>query len=85
MVATYTTAGTSISGFGNLASGDTLTAMVDQTGLVSIWKTSGGSSTLLGTRQLPNVAAWTTGGGRIGVQMPGLGARIDNFAGGNVP
>ena len=42
-------------------------------------------STLIGTRTLPNVALWTTGGGRIGMQLPGGGARVDDFAGGTVP
>ncbi|MEO8357146.1 MAG: multicopper oxidase family protein [Chloroflexota bacterium] len=66
------------------ASGNTLTAMVDSTGRVYIWKTSGVTTTLLGSIQLPNNALWTTGSGRIGIQL-GIGGRIDNFLGGTVP
>ena len=82
---TYTTAGTTLTGFGGFASGDTITAMVDATGVVSVWRTRAGTVTLIGTRTLPNVALWTTGGGRIGIQLPGGGARVDDFAGGTVP
>ena len=60
--------------------GDTLTAMVDATGTVLVWK----NTTLVGSVALPNVALWTTGGGRIGMQLP-ANARVDNFAGGTVP
>ena len=71
---------------GTFANGDTLTAVVDAAGLVSVWKTSGATNTLLGTVQLPITGnnAFTTGGGRIGLDLP-TGARVDNFAGGNVP
>ena len=82
---TYAPAGTTLTGFGGFASGDTITAMVDATGVVSVWRTSAGTVTLIGTRTLPNVALWTTGGGRIGIQLPGGGARVDDFAGGTVP
>ena len=81
--ATTTTVAT-LTGFGNFANGDTLTAMVDQTGVVNVWKTSAGTTTFVGTATLPNVALWTTGGGRIGMQL-GLVTAVDNFAGGNVP
>ena len=59
--------------------GQTLTATVDASGLVSVWQ----NSTFLGSVQLPNNPLWTTGGGRIGIQLPN-GARVDNFNGGNV-
>ncbi len=62
------------------ANGDTLTALVDASGVVSVWK----NGTFVGSVTLPNVALWTTGGGRIGMQLP-AGARVDNFAGGTVP
>jgi hypothetical protein len=85
----YVTAGAAITGFGNFVAGDILTAQVDAAGVVSIWRTRPGTSVLLGTRQLPNTTAWTSGGGAIGMQLPNPGnnapVRIDNFAGGTVP
>lgn len=79
--ASYTTVGTLAGAF---AANDIMGAMVTPTGLVYVWKTSGGVTTLLGTEQLPSTAAWTTGGGLIGIQLP-PGAEVDNFAGGVVP
>jgi hypothetical protein len=76
----FTTAGT-LGGFGGFASGNMLTASVDQTGLVTVRKNV---TTVIGTVQLPNVALWTTGGGRIGMQLPN-GARVDDFSGANLP
>ena len=65
--------------------GDTLTAMVDATGTVFVWRTTAANvTTFIGAAQLPNDPLWTTGGGRIGMQLP-AGARVDNFAGGTVP
>jgi hypothetical protein len=71
------------------ATGDTLTAMVDATGMAYVWRTASGplgATTFVGTVQLPTTgaAAFTTGGGRIGIQVP-TNARVDNFSGGNVP
>ncbi|HZV54460.1 MAG TPA: choice-of-anchor Q domain-containing protein [Rhodocyclaceae bacterium] len=81
----YTTAG-SLTGFGNFANGDTMTAMVDQRGTVYVWKTTVANvTTYIGTATLPANALWTTGGGRIGLQLNSFGSRIDNFAGGTVP
>jgi hypothetical protein len=81
----YTTAGT-LTGFGNFANGDTVTAMVDQTGTVFVWKTTAANvTTAIGSATLPANALWTTGGGRIGMQLPGGTTRVDNFAGGIVP
>jgi hypothetical protein len=37
-----------------------------------------------GSVQLPNVALWTTGGGRIGISLAN-GNRVDNFSGGTLP
>jgi hypothetical protein len=81
---TYTTAATLT---GTFANGDTITALLDGTtapATVWVWKTTSGNvTTSLGSAQLPNATTWT-GGGVIGMQLP-TGARVDNFAGGNVP
>jgi hypothetical protein len=70
------------------ASGDTLTAMADATGIVHVWKTTGATTTFIGSIAIPTsgTGAWTqaTGGGRIGMRLP-AGGRVDNFAGGTVP
>ncbi|NOT84734.1 MAG: hypothetical protein HOP02_08160, partial [Methylococcaceae bacterium] len=79
---TYTTSATFTTN-ANFANGNTLSAVIRANGTVEVFKTS--SSTIsLGSVQLPNVALWTTGGGRIGMQLPSS-ARVDNFAGGTVP
>jgi Bacterial Ig domain len=62
---------------GSFANGDTLTAEVDATGTVYVWKN--GVSLGCGVT-LP--AGWT-GTGRIGMQLSN-GARVDNFAGGTL-
>jgi len=80
---TYTTASTFAASFAGGAPGDLMGAMVDTTGKVWVWKTSGATTTLLGTAQLPATATWTTGGGLIGMQLP-ENAQVDNFAGGVV-
>ncbi|MEW6402909.1 MAG: hypothetical protein AB1649_14000, partial [Chloroflexota bacterium] len=67
------------------ATGNTMTAMVDANGMVFVWKTSGATTTLLGSVQLPNNALWTTGGGWIGMQFQATSIRVDNFSGGTVP
>jgi VCBS repeat-containing protein len=72
---------------GSFANGDTMTAFVDQTGTVFVWKTTAANvTTLLGGFTLPSNAnnLWTTGGGRIGMALA-PGARGDNFAGATVP
>ena len=84
----YTTRATFTSGA--FASGDILTATVSSTGLVSVWKTSGATTTFLGSIQLPTTGAnaWTTGTGRIGIQLQSTSTNtkaIDNFAGGTLP
>jgi hypothetical protein len=59
--------------------GDVLTAAVDATGVVYVWK----NTTFLGAVTLAaNGTLWTTGGGNIGMQLP-TGQRVDNFSGGN--
>ena len=76
-----TTSSTTISNANStFINGNTLTAVVDATGVVSVWK----NATYVGSVTLPNVALWTTGGGLIGMQLPN-GARVDNFSGGLVP
>jgi hypothetical protein len=88
---TYTAApGGTITGFGNFQNGDVITAMVDQTGVVTVWRTRGTTVTLLGTRTPAANAAWSSGGGRIGLQLAPSGSlsnptRVDDFSGGNVP
>ncbi len=62
-----------------LAAGQTLGATVDGTGLVNVW----GNGVFVGSAQLPNVALWTTGGGRIGLLVPSGTSTMDNFVGGN--
>jgi hypothetical protein len=57
-----------------------LSALVDATGTVSVWK----NAVYLGSVALPTDTLWSTGGGRIGLQLP-IAARVDNFAGGTVP
>jgi uncharacterized repeat protein (TIGR01451 family) len=65
----------------SVAAGQRLGVLVDGTGLVWIYRTTGATTTLLGTRQLPTSFV---GGGRIGMQLPSTG-RLDNFSGGNLP
>ena len=70
-----------------LAAGDTLLAQCDAGGNVSVWQIRGGVATALGNTTLPATGAtsFVTGPGRIGMQLPGGGARADDFAGGTVP
>ncbi|MCJ7712290.1 MAG: hypothetical protein MUQ32_15835 [Chloroflexi bacterium] len=81
----YTTRATFASGA--FAIGDVLTAVASPTGLVSAWKTSGPTTTYLGSIQLPTITtyAWTTGTGQIGIQLQSSNARVDNFSGGTLP
>jgi hypothetical protein len=57
-------------------------------GSVLVYKTSGATTTLLGSVAIPTSGsgAWTqgTGGGRIGIYLP-TGQRVDNFSGGTIP
>jgi hypothetical protein len=69
----------------SFATGNTMTAMVNASGMVYVWKTAGATTTLLGSVQLPNNALWTTGTGRIGMQFSDNSVRVDNFRGGTVP
>jgi hypothetical protein len=61
-----------------VSTGNQLFATVDATGLVNVWI----DATFIGAAQLTNTATWTTGGGRVGMQMPS-GQNVDNFLGGN--
>jgi hypothetical protein len=78
-VPTYTAAGTVTTG-GALVNGNSLRAVVDNSGKVWVWKVVGVTTTLLTPSgvQLPNVALWTTGTGKTGMLLP-TGARVDNF------
>jgi hypothetical protein len=83
VVETTSNAGVSYSSAGNLstsafAAGERLTAMVDASGMVYVWRTAGTITNLIGS-----VSTGFTGAGRIGMQLP-LGARVDDFAGGDV-
>lgn len=79
-VATTTNTGVAFATAGTLpasyANGDTLTAMVDATGTVYVWKTSGAVTTLLGS-----AVTTFTGTGQVGLFLPN-GGRVDDFAGG---
>jgi hypothetical protein len=61
-----------------VAAGQQLFATVDATGLVNVWI----DATFIGAAQLTNTTTWTTGGGHVGMQLPG-GQTVDNFVGGN--
>jgi hypothetical protein len=52
-------------------------------GTVNVFKTSGATTTLVGTVTIPGAGFWT-GTGRIGVLLP-TNARIENFSGATVP
>jgi len=75
---TYSTAGVASSGV--LANGNSLKAVVDDTGKVWVWKVVGASTTLLTPTgvQLPNNALWTTGAGKVGMLLPDKGG-VDDF------
>ena len=77
---TYTPVGAAITTGGSLVNGNSLKAAVDNTGKVWVWKVVGATTTLLTPTgvQLPNNALWTTGVGKVGMQLPN-GARVDNF------
>jgi hypothetical protein len=78
--ATLTTRGTFAATF---AAGDTLSAVALENGTVNVFRTSGATTTLVGTVTIPGAGFWT-GGGRIGVLLP-MNARIDDFRGATVP
>ena len=80
----FTNQGMLYSANADFATGDVLTAQVDAAGLVSVWRTRGTATVFAGSIQLPNDPLWTTGGGRIGMSLPG-GTRVDNFSGGTLP
>jgi hypothetical protein len=77
---TFATVAT-LTSFGNFANGDTLTAVVDATGAVNVWKTHLGVTTSINSSP---VSTLFTGTGRIGMQLGALSA-VDNFAGATVP
>ena len=51
------------------ASGDTLSAVALETGTVNVYKTSGATTTVVGTVTIPGAGFWT-GTGRIGILLP---------------
>jgi hypothetical protein len=68
--------------------GDRITAAADAGGNVYLWKTTAANvTTFIGTTSIPasGTNGWpqATGGGRIGILLPG-NARVDDFRGGNV-
>jgi FtsP/CotA-like multicopper oxidase with cupredoxin domain len=65
--------------FQTSATGGILTAAIDAKGLVTVFL--GGS--FLGGVQLPDVGVWK-GTGRIGIQLQGSGASLDDFLGGTL-
>jgi uncharacterized repeat protein (TIGR01451 family) len=65
----------------SFANGNTLEALIDDTGTVYVWKVAGTTTTLIGSA---STGTNFTGNGRIGLQLPS-GARVDDFAGGSVP
>ena len=89
LVSTTTTGGLSYSDLGSVAiptgsfaSGNTLTAVINNTtGTVDLWKTNGGV-TYLG--QVGGLTVGFTGGGRVGMLLPNT-ARVDDFKGATVP
>ncbi len=70
------------------ASGDRLTAVALADGTVNVYRTTGATTTAIGSVLIPTTGtgAWTQGaaGGRIGFQLPS-GARVDDFRGATVP
>jgi uncharacterized repeat protein (TIGR01451 family) len=80
----FPNAGTLNNANSTFLNGDVLTAQVDATGLVSVWRTRVATTVFVGSVPLPSSALWTTGGGRIGMSLPN-GARVDNFSGGTLP
>jgi hypothetical protein len=75
----YTTL-TTITG-ANFANGNVLEALIDASGTVYVWKVAGTTTTFIGSA---STGTGFTGGGRVGIQLPS-GARVDDFAGGNLP
>lgn len=61
------------------ASGNTLSAVVDAKGLVTVFQ----AALFVGGVQLPDVSAWR-GSGRVGIQLTAVGASADDFVGGTI-
>lgn len=74
----YTTRGTLNVSF---ASGDVLTAVAYSDGTVNVYK----NGALVGTVSTSAAGAWTSGTGRIGMQLQSSNARVDDFKGGSLP
>lgn len=72
----------------SFAVGDTMAAMCDAAGTVTAWKIPlSGPAFLLGQVTLPvtGANAFIAGAGRIGMQMPLGGRRVDDFRGATLP
>jgi uncharacterized repeat protein (TIGR01451 family) len=63
-----------------VANNGRVTAEVNALGQVKVWI----GTTFVATATLPANALWTTGGGRIGMQLPS-GQTVDDFSGGTLP
>jgi hypothetical protein len=71
----------------SFAPGDTLGAIGDAAGTVTVWKlAAGGAVTVLGQASLPvtGTTAFVAGAGRTGMQLP-TGASVDDFRAATVP
>ena len=62
---------------------DTLSAVALETGTVNVYKTSGATTTVVGSVTIPGAGFWT-GTGRIGILLP-ANARVDDFRGATLP
>jgi hypothetical protein len=73
---------------GAFVNGSKFGAVVEANGLVSVYRTVGTTTTVVGTVQIQTTGTGSfplaTGGGRIGFQVP-EGARVDNFSGWTLP
>jgi hypothetical protein len=82
---TFTTQATMPGAFAN---GNKLGAVIDASGVVSVYKTVGTIVTLVGAVTVPTTGPLAfpgaTGTGRIGIRIANDG-RIDNFSGGIIP
>jgi YD repeat-containing protein len=83
----FTNVTTAASGV-SFASGESMAAMCDAAGNVTVWKiaTNGTTTTLLGQATLPvtSPTAFVAAGGRTGIRLP-TGGTVDNFRAGTVP
>lgn len=68
-----------------IATGTRLTAVANADGSVDVWKAAGGVLSYLGRSPAAGMpAVFVNAGGRIGINLPTAGARVDDFAGGTI-